>query len=370
MGYDGRFAYVVGRVRALENRMIDQTRFNRMIDAEGPLELMRILGETEYSLARDLGPEHYERIIDGELARVHALIEGISPDPVLTGVFRARHDYHNMKVCLKARFAQRDRGNTASELSGITALGRLDPAWVCALADRLVLGEAVGGAGDAADVADEAGDGTQADAEPGLRADDLRGALTQAARQAASAYEAHGHDPQFIDMALDNASFDYFYLVAKSRRAGFLMGLVEAMADLTNILICTRLRLIGKPVGFAEDALVPRGSLDISALLAVYSEPDDVFWSFFKRTRYERLVEEGLAAWRNTGLLSAFENVVRAGLAREAAAGRMVDMGYEPALAYLMAREREADMLRRIFVGKMNRLPSEAIRERLCGMHA
>ena len=98
MGFDGRFAYVVGRVRALENRMIDQARLNRMIDAEGPEELARIVSETEYSLARDLGPERYEEIIDGELTRVHAVIEGISPDPVLTGVFRARHDFDNMKA--------------------------------------------------------------------------------------------------------------------------------------------------------------------------------------------------------------------------------------------------------------------------------
>ena len=48
----------------------------------------------------------------------------------------------------------------------------------------------------------------------------------------------------------------------------------------------------------------------------------------------------------------------------------MVDMGYEPVLAYLMAREGEADILRRIFVGKMNRLPAEVIRERLCGVYA
>ena len=68
--------------------------------------------------------------------------------------------------------------------------------------------------------------------------------------------------------------------------------------------------------------------------------------------------------------LSAFERLIRAGLAREAAAGGMVDMGYEPVLAYLMAREGEADILRRIFVGKMNRLPAEVIRERLCGVYA
>ncbi len=367
MGFDGRFAYVVGRVRALENRMIDQARFNRMIDAEDPEELARILSETEYSLARDLGPTQYEEIIDGELTRVHSLIEGISPDPVLTGVFRARHDFHNMKAHLKARLARRDRGVVVGEGSGITRLGRLDPARLAAIADALVFGSGEGEAERDLDLELEA---DRERLSTRRSADDLQGAVAEAARGAVWAYEVNGRDPQYVDLVLDRESFEYFYRVARSRHADFLLGLVEATADLTNILICMRLRLIGKPADFARDALLPRGSLDTEELLAVYREPDDAFWSFFRRSRYDRLVEEALAAWRDRGSLWAFERVVRAGLAREAAAGSMVDMGYEPVLAYLMAREGEADILRRIFVGKTNRLPAEVIRERLCGVYA
>jgi len=365
VGFDGRFAYVVGRVRALENRMIDQARLNRMIDAEGPEELARILSETEYSLSRDLGPTQYEEIIDGELTRVHSLIEGVSPDPVLTGVFRARHDFHNMKAHLKARLARRDRGIVVGEGSGVTRLGRLDPARLAAIADALVTGSH-----DVQAEPDLEQEQERERLSPRRLADDLEGAVAEAARRGVLAYETNGRDPQYVDLVLDRESFEYFYHVARSRRADFLMGLVQTMADLTNILICMRLRLIGKPADFARDALLPRGSLDTEELLAVYSEPDDAFWSFFKRTRYDRLVEEALAAWRGRGSLTAFERVVQAGLAREAAVGGMVDMGYEPVLAYLMAREAEADILRRIFVGKTNRLPAEVIRERLCGVYA
>jgi V/A-type H+-transporting ATPase subunit C len=365
VGFDGRFAYVVGRVRALENRMIDQARLNRMIDAEGPEELARILSETEYSLSRDLGPTQYEEIIDGELTRVHSLIEGVSPDPVLTGVFRARHDFHNMKAHLKARLARRDRGVVVGEGSGVTRLGRLDPARLAAIADALVTGSH-----DVQAEPDLEQEQERERLSPRRLADDLEGAVAEAARRGVLAYETNGRDPQYVDLVLDRESFEYFYHVARSRRADFLMGLVQTMADLTNILICMRLRLIGKPADFARDALLPRGSLDTEELLAVYSEPDDAFWSFFKRTRYDRLVEEALAAWRGRGSLTAFERVVQAGLAREAAVGGMVDMGYEPVLAYLMAREAEADILRRIFVGKTNRLPAEVIRERLCGVYA
>ena len=112
MGFDGRFAYAVGRIRALENRMIDQARFSRMIDAETHEELMRVLGETEFGGDRDVRPgaSAYEDLINAELLRVHELVASMSPDPALTGVFRARHDFHNMKALLKAALAARDRG--------------------------------------------------------------------------------------------------------------------------------------------------------------------------------------------------------------------------------------------------------------------
>lgn len=381
MGFDGRFAYAVGRIRALENRMIDQARFNRLIDSESPEELARILGETEYGQASDVGPGRFEEIIDAELVRVHDLVAGMSPDPLLTGVFRARHDFHNVKVYLKARLAARDRGIAAEVSSAAASLGWFSPDEVGIIVDH-VIGRAdeqqeghgvsggdapVGGVGPqlGSERAAVIGNGRATAATARLRA-----ALEGSAAIALSAYNEHGRDPQQIDMASDRESFNYFYTVAKSRNAAFLESLIAEMADLTNILISVRLRAIGKTAEFAANAFVPHGSLSVEWLASAYAEPDEKFAIAFRATPYERLVDEGLGQWRAGGSLAPFENLVDSHLAAVAARSGGVPIGYEVVLGYLLAREAEADTLRRIFVGKMNRIPASVIRERLCGAHA
>ena len=129
--------------------MIDQARFSRMIDAETHEELMRVLGETEFGGDRDVRPgaSAYEDLINAELLRVHELVASMSPDPALTGVFRARHDFHKMKALLKAALAARDRGIRAQGegARALSALGWLDVDTMRQAVDEILADGADGG---------------------------------------------------------------------------------------------------------------------------------------------------------------------------------------------------------------------------------
>jgi V/A-type H+-transporting ATPase subunit C len=369
LGFDDRFAYVSGRIWAIENRMIDRARFNRMIDAGSPEELVRILSETEYGQGREIIPERYEEIIDEELKRIHQFIAEFSPDPELTGVFRAEHDFHNMKVHLKSRLAQRDRGMTVREGLGLSSVGLVDPDQLGEYADIILFEHYPLEEEDDSDEKDDAvAVGEPAEVDEGRTA--LEDAIADAGREALEAYLRHGRDPQYVDFVMDRASYDYFYNVAISRKARELEKIVATMADLANIKICMRLRAIGKDAGFARDVLLPHGTLDAGALLEAYEKPDAEFVAYFKATPYAALVEKGMNAWLASGSLVALENLATAELEMRMVPERGAAIGYETVLAYLTAREVEADKLRRIFVGKMNRIPPDVIRERLSGAYA
>lgn len=369
MGFDDRFAYVSGRIWAIENRMIDRARFNRMVDAGSPEELVRILSETEYGQGREIIPERYEEMIDGELKRIHQFIDEFSPDPELTGVFRAKHDFHNMKVYLKSRLAERDRGMTVREGLGLSSVGLVDPDRIGEYADIIMLEYYP------LDEEDDSGehDDVPVFGEPSEKDGgntELEDAIIDAGREAVEEYLRHGQDPQYIDFVMDRASYDYFYNVAVSRGARELEEIVATMADLANIRICMRLRAIGKDAGFAADVLLPHGTLDTGALLEAYEKPDAEFVAHFKATPYAALVEKGMNAWLASGSLVALENLATAELEMKMVPERGAAIGYETVLAYLAAKEIEADKLRRIFVGKMNRIPPDVIRERLSGAYA
>ncbi|MFY9135146.1 MAG: V-type ATPase subunit [Bacillota bacterium] len=370
MGFDDRFAYVSGRIWALEDRMVDRAKFNRLIDAGSPEELVRILSETEYGQGREIVPERYEEIIDAELVRVHQLIAELSPDPELTGVFRAKHDFHNMKVHLKSRLVKRDWDMIVREGLGLSQVGWIDPDRLGEYADAIML-EYYPVDEEEEDDPGERDDFVAFDGSDEILATTpLEDAIIDAGHKAVEAYMRHGRDPQYIDFVIDRASYDYFHHVAVSRRAVRLEEIVATMADLTNIQICMRLRAIGKDACFASDVLVPHGTLDAGALLGVYEKPDSEFVAYFRDTPYARLVEDAMNAWLANGSLVALENLAEGYLFRKIAPEREAVVGYETALAYLGARELEADKLRRIFVGKMNKIPPNVIRERLSGAYA
>ncbi len=370
LGFDDRFAYAVGRIRVLENRMVDQARFNRMIDAESHDELVRILGETEFGGERDSRANAYERLIDAELLRVHELVASISPDPALTGVFRARHDFHNMKALLKAALAARDRHITASSEPGdegdrfaraeraLSSLGWLD---VDAM-KQAVEGMLAGRPGPEP-IAQSPWLGEAEEAR-------LAKAVVRAGELGIEAYEARERDPQQIDFVIDKESFRYFFDIASKPGREALLERVRVMVDLTNALTCLRLRAMGKDAAFAADALLAGGTVPEAVLLEAYALSDDEFWAVFRNTPYAAMVNDGVQSWKATGSPWAMETSITRTLADITAGWRRLDMGYEPVLGYLMAREAEADRLRRIFLGKMAKLPTKVIRERLSGAYA
>ena len=352
--------------------MIDQAKFNRMIDADNPDELLRILGETEFGHGRELGAAAYEGIIDAELIRVHELVASISPDPVLTGVFRAKHDFHNMKVLLKAGLASRDRGIKANADTAVSELGwlNMDDLRAAAMAMLEDGGEATDDPGNAVEHAEQVQVRAASESVNPAEAGVLAQAVVHAGRLSVEAYEAKGRDPQQIDFVLDRGSYEYFFNIARQRRATALLELLKQMVDLTNMLTCLRLRVIGKDASFAADALLSGGSISVDSLLGAYEGADEAFWAIYANTSYAQAVEEGIRAWRSTGSTWLLENIITRMLVERTAQVRAADISYEPVLGYLMARESEADRLRRIFLGKMAKLPAKSIRERLCGAYA
>ncbi len=79
------FAYAVGRIRALETRLLDKSRFDRMVEAASGEEALKVMSETDYggSIAELDRVHDFEIILQEELKRTFALVKQISPQPHL-----------------------------------------------------------------------------------------------------------------------------------------------------------------------------------------------------------------------------------------------------------------------------------------------
>lgn len=351
MNYEEAFSHAVGRVKSLDTRLIEPSTYNRMIDAQDASDLMKILSETDYQVHNDTDPHDYEEVIYVELRRVNEEVAGFSPLPFLTGAFYSKYDFENLKAILKVELLKAEKPNS----NVFFPLGWLDYQAVRNLVRRRL-----------------DPDNTVKMSFP----EDSKGIgllvkfLERSTDEALEAYRAADEDPQKIDLVVDRLSFSYYYEVADIYRADFLKRLVEAMADLTNIRTLLRLKSIGKLSVFMRQTFLPHGILSIKRLEEMFDEPYEKIVAELQFSPYISYVEEGIKKWGTEGSLKELEKTCDLYVNRIVDETKLVTFGYEPVLGYLMRKEREANMLRRIFMGKVNKMSPQLIRERLCDSYA
>ncbi|HOR54510.1 MAG TPA: V-type ATPase subunit [Synergistales bacterium] len=119
------YGYAVSRLRAMENRLLDQGVFQRLLDSEDLSSALKVMSETTYGkwLLEQQSAEKYELAIESELKYVFAETEHFVPDPCLYRICRLPYDIHNIKVLLKGLFVQKQGGQRRLDL--LTGLGNI-----------------------------------------------------------------------------------------------------------------------------------------------------------------------------------------------------------------------------------------------------
>ena len=329
------YAYAMGRVRAVERKMLSQGQFDRMIEASSPEDAFRILREAEYGGA---GPESqfaardYERLLDAENERLTAFIKEVSPEPRLLNIFLPRYDYHNIKVFLKAEFS-----GAAGDLP-ISRSGAIDPEKLAGfIRDRDLFNL------------------------PAHMAAGVQDAI-QAYRQSVS---AGSPDPQSIDIRLDRAMYAQMLSEASGLQCPFIEHLVRIYIDLANISAFLRMREMNKSAGFLRGALLPGGSVGHDIFIRFLQDNADGFTGAMLHTPFARLCEDGLKSFKSSGRMTALElgadNYVNAYIKK----AKLLPMGLEIIAAYYIARQTELKNVRIAMVGKINGIAQGLIKERL-----
>jgi V/A-type H+-transporting ATPase subunit C len=323
------YAYAVGRVRVLENRLLDRSQIHRMAEAKGAKEALQVLGETEYgSLVAELDSVYdYENLLEKELNRIYQLVRGFYPDPLLVEIFALKYDVHNLKVMLKAYFQK-------------------DPE---AVEDLLIT----------------AGNIPLEQLRAMFQSEDFS-SLEPVFREAVHRLKEeffHGPDPQRIDIVLDGAMYEY--IRQRVEKWPFLGQYFRQQVDLLNIKTFFRVRGHRRDWNFLSQVLLPGGSIEGPVFRRYLEEPLEEFSEEFKMSPYGTIVQEGVREWQEKGNLAGFEKMVADFQIEFLKRTKYMTFGPEPLVGYLLAKENELTLLRIIMVGKLNHLPTEEIRERL-----
>jgi V/A-type H+-transporting ATPase subunit C len=317
------FAYAVGRIRALETKLLDNSQFERISEAADLSEALAKLGETEYApvLAGLKQPQQFETALNAQLAQVARLVRKLSGDALEFQVFLHRYDLQNLKMILK---------NPAIAASGLSNLGVWDPEWIL---KKMTEGDLT----------------------------DLPLEFRQAIDAAKTAFSRSG-DGQEIDRILDNAWFTYGYWTLTTGISSTLTRWWIALIDLTNLRTFLRLRLIGMtPVDFDRFFIV-NGRLSSDSFRELWEQPNEKVALWLDKTPYDQITGEQAA---NLNSLSKFEREFDNFLINLIAPAKMISLGIEPLIGYWLAKEHEVKVLRIILVGKINQVANAEIKERL-----
>ncbi|MBU7025350.1 MAG: V-type ATP synthase subunit C [Theionarchaea archaeon] len=303
-----KYAYSFGRVKALEAALIDKTQFKRMAEASTAAEAVKILSETSYADLEGADIPTIENVLQEELRKVYDLAQHTSPKREITDLIQLKYDFHNAKVLLKAETASREPAYLVP--LGIVDIEKLKKA----LKERLK---------------------------------DLPAPLAHAVEAARLMYEETG-DAQTIDFVMDS---EYTRtLLEHSKESSFLREFFKLKIDLENIRNFVRCQKF--KVDFAK-AYLDGGTIDVKTFLSFEGEPVETVINAVQTRKYNSVVEEGLKGYEETGSLTLYEKLTEDFLIEYLKKAKMVTLGIEPLIGYILAKEREVKQIRLILIGKL-----------------
>ena len=323
------YAFAVGRIRALENRLLTPERLQRMLDASSAEDSYRLLVEAGYGSA---GEHHgdFEAQIAVELQRVVDLMAEVSPDPALTDLFFLHFDLHNIKTLYKMRFSV-DRVDIALSSLGTLPIEELTASM--AERDYTMLSKAF-----------------------------------RVAMQKADEEMSESVDPGRLDAWLDQAYYQTIVDIGEQHPDVFARDYFALSADFNNLLLAFRLKAMAQGVEVFNELFLPGGSLPINVVQKVFDT--GIATADFAASRFAHALTSAFEEYERTHKLAVLERNRDNSLFKLVAQMDQGPVSIGPVLKYLLAREQEAKAIRLILTGKLNRVNDRLVKERVRELYA
>ncbi len=327
---DTEFLYASSRIRAIERNLLTAEIFRKMAEA-GTLE-DAFKAAADSGVCSGYGPEEYEAAISASLKNAYALAEELLKDKELVGLFRLRYDAHNLKVLVKSRAVGKDAAYLLSGLGNVPAEE---------LAEHYAAGSIEG-------VAPQ---------------------LKKAAEEAAE-YLAKTRDPRMADILIDRGAYEALADEAGEYKNRYLHAVVDVKSDITNIRTLVRIKRMGAGSGLMRQAAVKGGTFGAEELAEAAEKGWDEIFTLIRKSPYAKSVEPAFEDLKKGEALTGFEKLCDGAEMAVLKEARYIPFGAEPVLAWLLAKENEAQCLRIVLSGKKSGLSLETIMERLRDAYA
>ncbi|MBU0707545.1 V-type ATPase subunit [Patescibacteria group bacterium] len=319
------YLYAAGVVRHLENKLLNPTDIERMVDAPDLEAAFKVFHDTDYfDNVLDVAPRDFLKALDADLLQAKQKIQEMVPNEDVVTLLFMRFDFHNLKLLYKAKMSGQDLDQYASPLSQ---------------EEYTKLKSVI--------IDDEKAD--------------LKDYLATALEEFNLEVAKQELTPSLIDRVVDQSYFRAYQSAAKAFKSSFIYELVKRQIDVANIKIFIRAVNLGlEPDRWSTD-IISGGTVEKEAYKLLAGKPlDDALAglaSNFSR-HFQNAILEFLKHKSLDSLERDFENVELEYI-RQAKY-----MGYGPELpvAYFFAKWNAIKNVRLIMTGKQNDIKSAEIK--------
>lgn len=322
---DTDYLYITTLIRAKEARLLTPEQAGRMIDARSDEEAVMVLEECGYDELTGLDTVALERHLSERQSGIFKELHGFCPEPLIVDIFRLKYDYHNVKILIKAQAVNTDGARLMSD-NGRVDIKTLEEAYYQDSFARLT---------------------------------PVFGVAIQEARDTL----ARTKDPQLSDILLDKAYFRELLELTDKIDSEFLRGYIELSVDAVNLRTAVRASRMDIDSAMLPDIFIPGGKVSANSLAQTLRQAETL------ATLYTGSALGSAAAAGSDAIsgddLTLFEKLCDDALTKYLQDAKRVSFGEAPVIAYLYAMEAEIAAVRIIMNGRIGRLSSEKIRERL-----
>lgn len=329
-----RYGYAVSRLRAMENRFVEASVIQRMLESEDFMGAFKVLGETCYVdwMSEAGGETQYDRVVEAELRYVLDEARRFVPDEELVDFYRVPYDFHNVKVILKSGFLKARGQERRWDL--LTSLGTVD-------SDDLITA---------------------------IESEDYRMlpyGLSSVVPECLAIWE-QSHDLLEVERRIDSQLFSTLRDLALKGGHRGVRDWIAARVDAENVRNLGRLKRTNADLAKVKSFLHGKGHIGVDQLLGIYSEPFE-FWG--RAMAYTSLGPTlGNLASKDVPvdlLLVEMERMLDDYVTSVIHQYRYSTFAPENILRYLWMKEMETKNIRIILVGKSNGADRDVLRRLL-----
>ena len=322
------YSYIVGRVRALETQLLNQTLLERVLDANNADEAFRVLNDHALLSEHigDLKVNDYQKVFLSGLKSVQNLINEMAPCKEIMNFLWYKYDFHNLKIVLKVRLVKHGYADVKHALIDV-GLHSLEN-WEKVLFED--------------------------------KSFDFIPGVASVVKKATELYDK-SKDPQIIDLIVDQYYLDELNKLAEGMDSSLVQAYVSRLIDTTNVKTFVRCKELNKDRTYLEKVLAKGGSVYSETYISAYDKGYDELRGILEKRPQLADLAEALDSVKKDKSLLALEIKILENLQNFMKESQRNSFGPEPVFAFFYKFENHLQILRTIFIGKLNKLEVKEI---------